>query len=112
MKLTVQQLNNVKLVHLEGEFGMTDPQVVADELQPIVADSGAKLAVDLSGLSQINSEGLNELINLVTRARLTDSRVVLISPSPFVRQVFSITRLDQWFDIVEDVEGAVALLES
>ena len=46
----------------------------------------------------IDSSGLSSLISLVTRARLTKGRVVLVSPSPFVAGIFRMTHLDHWYD--------------
>ena len=68
------------------------------------------MAIDLAGLSSINSTGLAELIAIVTRSRLTHGRVALVSPSPFVAGVLSVTRLDKWFDICTDLADAEKLL--
>ncbi|MEE9296691.1 MAG: STAS domain-containing protein [Phycisphaerae bacterium] len=111
MNINVDRRGSYSLATLEGELRADDALKIADTLHPLVAPQGARVAVDLSKLSQINSAGLSELIDVVARARLSGSRVVLISPSTFVQQVFDVTRLDQWFDIVDDHEAAAAALE-
>ncbi len=110
MNIHIEHHDGFKLATLAGAFEGSDARTMADELQPLVASGGARLAVSLSELEQINSAGLSELINVVTRARLSGSHVVLIAPSAFVKQVFDLTRLDRWFDIVDDVDQASAAL--
>ena len=110
MKLTIDTTGPFYVATLEGAFKNDDARKLAEELHPLVAPAGARLAVDLSKLAQINSAGLSELINVVARARLSGSSVVLISPSAFIRRVFETTRLDQWFDIVDDHGAAEAAL--
>ncbi len=110
MNVQVEPQKNFTLARLSGEFNLGDENNIADTLQPIVAEPESKLAIDLSGLNQINSSGLSELINVVTRARMTRSRVVLVSPTAFVMGVFEVTRLHRWFDIVDDLASAATRL--
>ena len=111
MDISVDINGAFSVAKLSGGFDHADNQKLADELQPLVAESGARLAIEMSALNQINSAGLSELIGVVTRARLCRSRVVLVSPSAFVRHVLDVTRLDGWFDIVENVTDARSALE-
>jgi anti-anti-sigma factor len=111
MDLGIEKKGAVTVAALAGAFDVEDAQRVADELQPLVAEGGSRLAVDLAGLETISSAGLSEMIAVVTRARLSGSRVVLVSPGPFVRQVFSVTRLDEWFEIFDSVDAAVDSLQ-
>ena len=96
----------VHVASLSGEIELGEEIKIAKVLQPLVADPHSKLAIDLSGLKQISSLGLSELINVVTRSRLTKSRVVMFGPSSFVTSVFAATRLNNWFDIVADLPAA------
>lgn len=93
-------------VRLTGELRTQEAVEFTEELHALVAESVARVAVDLSGLSMIDSAGLCSLINLVTHARLSGSAVVLVNPSVFVRGVFEVTRLDAWFEIFPDMETA------
>lgn len=86
----------------------------ADQLNQALGETPygdqARLAFDLSGLKSIDSTGLAALIAIVTRSRLTQGRVVLVSPSPFVAGVLSVTRLDAWFDVCPDMATAEQML--
>ncbi len=110
MNIHLEETPSHTLAKLSGEFEIDDAAQIAEMLQPIVDQANAGLIVDLSGLKQINSAGLGELIALITRSRLSGSHVVIVNPSPFVRQVFNVTRLDTWLEIYEDETAAVAAL--
>jgi anti-anti-sigma factor len=94
------------IAHLAGELTASDSEGVIESLHEHVAGKGLKLAIDLSGVSLIDSSGLNALVNLVNHARLGESAVVLVAPTPFVSGILSVTRLDSWFDICADMDEA------
>ena len=103
MDIRIEEHGPIRVAHLTGEIDPREGEHALDELYPMVTSPGTLLAVDLSGLESINSTGLSSLINLVTRARLAQGRVVLVAPSPFVSSVFEVTCLNTWFEIVEDL---------
>lgn len=95
-----------KVVRLSGELTSADAPRLDRTVGEWAVGEGARLAVDLSGLKMMDSAGLSELIHLVTRSRLTDGRVVLVAPSPFVAGILSVTRLDGWFEIIPTLSDA------
>jgi anti-anti-sigma factor len=56
--------------------------------------------------------GVGHLVTLVAHANANGGRVVLCCVPPFVSVVFSVTKLERFFDIAETVEGAVAKLKA
>ena len=111
MELQIDTAGSFPIAQASGEIRSEDAQIFMDELHPLVAESGAKLAVDLSNVSFLDSTGLTSLINLVTRARLTGARAVLVAPTRFVAGVFEVTNLDRWFEIVKSLDDAIQSLE-
>ena len=98
------------VARLSGALSGLDADQLGDALGELPYGEEARLAIDLSGLRSIDSNGLAVLIAVVTRSRLTHGRVVLVAPSPFVAGVLSVTRLDRWFDVCGDLAGAETLL--
>ena len=111
MILTIDRSLAFPVVKLTGDWRSTDGGDYLETLHGLVAEPGSCLAIDMSGLKMLDSSGLSVLINLVTRARLSRSRVVLVAPTPFVSGVFEVTHLDRWFDLCEDLPQAARVLE-
>lgn len=111
MDVRIENIGPLKVAFLSGELD-SDGSLLKEALEELVAGSGAATAVDLSGLKTINSSGLSALIHLVTRSRLAGGQVLVINPSPYVREVLEITRLDKLFDICASLEDARKRLAS
>ena len=54
--------------------------------------------------------GFSALVDLATRARLSNGKVILAKPSKFVAGIFETTRLNTWFDMSASVEEATQQL--
>ena len=110
LEIQVDRTRSFPLVRLNGALSGMDSEKLGEVLGELPYGDQARLAIDLSDLLSINSTGLAELIAIVTRSRLTHGRVALVSPTPFVAGVLSVTRLDKWFDICADMADAEKLL--
>jgi anti-anti-sigma factor len=106
MQIAVDKSGAYTVARLKGDFGLDDGDKVLEQLQPLVAEPDSKLAVALDGVTFINSSGLNSLIAVATRARLSRSRLILVAPSSFVKGVLEVTQLDRWFEICDSLEEA------
>ncbi|NOT01427.1 MAG: STAS domain-containing protein [Phycisphaerales bacterium] len=106
MEITIEKEGRIHVAKLKGDFDLGDETKLAEQLQPLILEPNARVAVEMSQLKQINSLGLSELINAVVRARMNKSRLVLAAPSAFVMGVFEVTRLNNWFEIVPTLEAA------
>jgi anti-anti-sigma factor len=110
LKIEIDRTRSFPVVRLIGALSGLEAEELTETLGELPYGEQARLAIDLSGLLSINSTGLAELIAVVTRSRLTRGRVALVAPSPFVAGVLSVTRLDTWFDISNDLANAEKLL--
>lgn len=111
MDISIEQQDRCTRVALRGELRREAAQRIEEELHPLIGAASPPVVIDLSGLTAIDSTGLSQLIGLATHARMSRSKVVLYAPTPFVAGVFEVTRLDQWFDIAQDLPGALARLD-
>lgn len=106
MDIRIENNGPLRVAYLSGESNNKDSEFLKEALDDLIAGRGTGIALDLSGLKTINSSGLSALIHLNTRSRLAGGYVVLVNPSPFVREVLEITRLDKLFDFCATVEEA------
>lgn len=112
LDISIQKNGAIHAVRLSGELTALDAPRIGSTVGELTVGAAARLAVDLSELRMMDSAGLSELIQLVTRARLTGGRVVLVAPSAFVKGILSVTRLDGWFEIAPSLADAETELSS
>jgi anti-sigma B factor antagonist len=77
-----------------------------------VVHLGAKVVLDLSGVTYVSSAGLGDLVRVTALANTRQARVSLAGLVPFVDGVLKATRLDRFFDIAPDVDVAINRLTS
>ena len=69
-----------------------------------------RLIVDLSGLDYISSAGAGVFIGAIGTAQENEGNIILVKPSPNVKEVFDLLGLSQIFTFKENREDAVASL--
>jgi anti-sigma B factor antagonist len=89
-------------VELAGELDIASAPKLEDELVRLEEQKPSLLAVDLRPLDFMDSSGLRVLVAADTRAREQGRRLVLIRGRERVQKVFSITRLDERLEFVDD----------
>jgi len=73
-------------------------------------DAGTyRLVVDLSKLDYISSAGAGVFIGAIGTAQENEGNIVLMKPSPNVKEVFDLLGLSQIFPFAGDVEAAQKL---
>ena len=98
-KITIVEVGGRVVYESEGEFRSTISNLLdADKVN---------IVLDLSNLSYINSSGLGILINLLKTAQRRGGDIKLANLQGEIRELFSITSLDQVFGIYSSVEEAI-----
>jgi anti-sigma B factor antagonist len=95
------------LVHvvLRGELDLSTVGKVQEELDRIEQSAPATVVLDLSKLSFLDSTGLRCLVTADERARQAGRRVVLVKGPDSVQRVFTITRLEDRLEMVDDASS-------
>ncbi len=106
MEVKIDNLGAFAVAKVTGDLRTDTAEQFTDALDEYASGTGSALAVDLSDVAAMDSSGLAALIQLATRARLAQGRVLLVAPSPFVSSILNVTRLDQWFEICPNLEEA------
>jgi anti-sigma B factor antagonist len=81
------------------------------EAEDLSAAGCNKWAIDLSELKYMNSNGLNTLIQLLTKARKVGGEAVLCSLNKKILELILITKLNTLFKVTETREEAIKILE-
>jgi anti-anti-sigma factor len=95
------------LVHvaLRGELDLSSAGKLQDELKRVEAEAPPVLVLDLSKLVFLDSTGLRCLVTADERARAQGRRMVIVRGPDPVQRVFSITRLEERLEMVDDASA-------
>ncbi len=110
MKVTVEDLQGIKLLRLAGELRGEEKENLVDTFTDFLAGPRARIVLDLGQVSYMNSAGLGELVRLVAQANLQEARVILAGASPYLSGVIETTRLNRFFELSPNVEDALRQL--
>jgi anti-anti-sigma factor len=103
LDVRTEDRNGLAHVALVGELDLSTVAKVQEELRRVEASSPATLVVDLSKLTFLDSTGLRCIVTADERARSEGRRIVIVRGPDAVQRVFTITRLDDRLEMVDDV---------
>lgn len=112
MKITERTEENIPVVAITGDIDLETSPQLRDFLRPKSSAKTRALLLDFSGVNYIDSSGLATLIEYFQAVQGFEGRLVLVSLSPRVKNVFEIVRLEQIFSIHPDVPSALSALKS
>lgn len=113
-RLQVSEVGDVTVIHFRDnriteELGI---QEIGQELADLVEQEGrTKLVLNFSAVGFMSSAALGKLITLNKKVKARNGRLKLCCIRPEIREVFTITKLDRLFDIVDDEGTALEELE-
>ena len=106
LEVTTQDSGGQVTVSLKGELDLSSVGKVEEALKRVEADGPSLLILDLSQLSFLDSTGLRAVVTADERAREDVRRLVVVRGPVAVQRVFSITRLEERLEMVDDAPGA------
>jgi anti-sigma B factor antagonist len=89
-------------VVLTGELDLSTIDRLEQELARVEGAGPTTVALDLTRLTFLDSSGLRVIVSADQRARRENRRFVVVRGPDTVQRVFSITRLDEQLDLVDD----------
>jgi anti-anti-sigma factor len=106
LRTSTDTVDGTTVVSVEGEVDL----VSSDQLRRVLHDAietTPSVTVDLSGLTFIDSSGLSALVSAHKRAREAGGVLTLRHPTPMLRRLLDITRLETLL-VIEPEEQAPA----
>jgi anti-sigma B factor antagonist len=103
LELTAEQGDGgtVRLA-LAGELDISSAPQLDDELAKVEAAAPPVIVLDLRALEFMDSTGLRTVVTADARAREQGRRLAIVRGPEAVHRVFSVTRLDERLDIIDD----------
>src|SRR4051812_3470124 len=75
-------------------------EVLKTKVMSLVAQGDVQIALDLRGLTYVDSSGLGDFVTLLKELRNRGGDLEIVNPNQQVRRLFAITKLDQVFVIL------------
>jgi anti-anti-sigma factor len=111
IEIEVREYPAVQALCLRGD--LSDEGVV-EARRAILEAIGAgapRIAIDLTGVEYVSSAGVGMLVSMLKRCHQNGLELALAGLSPDVRELFSLTRLDEVFPIATDLDTWCKSLE-
>lgn len=102
LQVTTEQRDGLVHVGLVGEFDLSTVAKVQEELRRVEESEPPTVVLDLSRLTFLDSTGLRCIVMADERAREAGRRIVVVRGPDPVQRVFSITRLEERLEMVDD----------
>lgn len=110
MNVTVNTVDQITVVALEGDLdGKTAPEVQT-QLAPLI-QSGGKMALDMSKVPYMSSAGLRVLLTLYRQASANKGRIALVGLSDDLADTMSVTGFLDFFTTCKTLDSAIELLK-
>ncbi|MCL4879143.1 MAG: STAS domain-containing protein [Anaerolineae bacterium] len=112
MNITEKEHNGVVVFTLEGRI---DTQGAVDldlALQTSATEGHNQMVLDMAEVKYINSSALRTLADIVTQNRDNGGDLKLAALSQKVKRVFEIIGFDNFFEIYENIDSAVAAFKA
>jgi anti-sigma B factor antagonist len=95
------------VVEVNGDIDLHRSSALQQGLLSLLDEKPEKVVVDLTAVPYMDSSGVASLVKLLSRTRKLGVGLALLSPSPKVRSILEITRLDSVFAICDTKEEAM-----
>ena len=100
MEVKVRGIRETLIIDVHGKVDLfSSPRMRSAILEAINSKGTAQVAVNLSGVSYVDSSGIATLVEGLQLARAKHCRFVLFGLQHAAREVLELARLDKIFDI-------------
>lgn len=107
-QISVEQNGNVTIIRLQGQFiGGDETDALREEFKRLSSVDKPLVAVDLQGVTYLNSTALGVLISAhANLSKKQHGRIALCNISKNIENIFVITKLTLVFEMFPSVEEA------
>jgi anti-sigma B factor antagonist len=100
--------DGITMLALEGDLDMHTAPSLDGTIERLMKAGCARIVLDLRKLKYISSHGIGVLLGALSQAHEQQGNIVLMKPTPMVREVLEMLDATQLFAVVEDQPAAIA----
>ena len=108
LQLTTGVDRGVHVLTVSGDIDMMVRSEFRKGLVTAVDGANSPLVLDLSAVNYLDAGGFSSLIEAQKRMAARPDKLYVVVANPFVRRLFSVLRLEKFFDLYTDLKSAVA----
>jgi len=110
LQISIREFGDVKILDLHGRATINDreSELLASQLQELIAKGVVKFLLNLAALSQIDSSGLSVIATMCTSLREQGGDLRFLRPRGAVLEAFNVLRLLEVIPTFEDENQALA----
>ena len=101
--------DNIYVIDLTGPLDLYSSTQLKDIIMNIIKSRVECCILDLKDVNNINSSGLGALIFVSSTLKKLSCPLIIVAPEGPVMQALEITRLRNYFTIVQSLEDAIPL---
>lgn len=106
----VRSLPGVSIIDLSGEINSFADEMLAAAYDEAAQGNPAAIALNVHGVTYINSTGIALIVGLLARSRQIHIPLLIFGLSDHYREIFEITHLARFIDVFSDETSALASL--
>ncbi len=109
LSVRIRRVKDVAIFDMKGRLIMGEPVEMLNAEVRRVLDGGTKnLAINLSGLTYVDSSGIAALVDAITGAQGAGGQCKFFAATSRVLQLLRVTRLDSAFIVLADEDSALS----
>ena len=108
MQIITRKAGAATVIDLIGPLRLGDSeQAFRDQIDQLIAAGSLHLAVNLAGVSELDSSGIGALVRTFSTLKRSGGKCVFYAPTQRVRMLLKMVRLDAVLEIVDDEAAAL-----
>jgi anti-sigma B factor antagonist len=108
MTVLIETTGGVDVARMPAMLVLANAPAVRADLLERIATGDGRIVLDMARVEFADSSGLSAILACVNAARRRGGELALLSPSPRVRALIELTRLDEVVLVTNDETAAVA----
>lgn len=108
MEVRQSEISGTALIEVEGDIDLFQSRALREAIADLIAAGKSRLIIDLAGVAYIDSSGLGVLISARTQLKKAGGDLKISRITDSVRNVVTLTRLNQLLDFYDDIDEALA----
>lgn len=107
MTVRLQEINDIVLLHLEGDFTLNFIPIFIDLINTITQKNKNKLLINLEKVYKMDSSSLGSLIATTSTLEQNGASLKVLNLSPQVKRIFNFNYIQDYIEVYSDQKLAV-----